>query len=281
MARPTTRPTPRQLLHAGVLTGTLLWAFTAVGAGHAVQAVQAQGPAPLVPQPALRAQVARQAMLERQAEAIARIEWQHKRTVGKTLWAAHRERVRQERLARLRQQEEARRKEEARRREQARQRELARREAVRKAEAARQAEQAATSRTRAVAASAGEVQLDDVELLARMVEIEAGNEPYEGKVAVAAVILNRVRSPQFPDSIRAVIFQRGQFPTAAERLPEVRPGSSERRAAREALAGKDPSHGALYFYNPARHPCEGDAARDDFFCSLEVTARIGNHVFAR
>ncbi|QIA27858.1 cell wall hydrolase [Thermaerobacter sp. PB12/4term] len=270
-------PAPRQILPAGVLAGVLLWSFSALASVHDVQA---RSSPPLVPRPALRAEVERQKLLEREAQEAARIEQRHKFALGRAIWQARREeRARQERLARLRQQEEARRKEEARRREEAKRREQARRKAVAKAEKARSQP---ASRTGARAASAsGEIQLDELELLARMVEIEAGNEPYEGKVAVAAVILNRVRSPRFPDSVRAVIFQPGQFPTAAEKLPRVRPGSSERRAAREALAGQDPSNGALYFYNPVRHPCEGDAARGDFFCSLKVTARIGNHVFAR
>lgn len=273
MARPKARPTPRQLLHTGVLTSTLLWAFIAVGAGHDVQA---RASAPLVPPPAVRAELERRELLERQAEAAARIEQRHKFAVVRAMWQARwEERARRERLARLREQEEARRKEEAKRREQAR------REAVGKAETAARSQPAAKPSARAASAAGGDVQLDELELLARVVEIEAGNEPHEGKVAVAAVILNRVRSPRFPDSIRAVVFQRGQFPTATEMLHRVRPGSSERRAAREALAGKDPSHGALYFYNPARHPCAGDAAGGDFFCSLEVTARIGHHVFAR
>ncbi|HEY8415056.1 MAG TPA: cell wall hydrolase, partial [Thermaerobacter sp.] len=91
-------------------------------------------------------------------------------------------------------------------------------------------------------------------------------------------IVNRVRSPRFPDSLRAVIFAPGQFPGVTEMIDEVRPGSSDLRAAKEALAGRDPSNGALYFYNPRVHRCDGEG---DFLCNLKVTARIGNHVFAR
>ncbi|ADU52164.1 cell wall hydrolase SleB [Thermaerobacter marianensis DSM 12885] len=276
-----------KFLHAGVLTGILLWAFTAAAPRHGVQA---QTPAPAVPAASQRAEAAevqRREAAARQARPAAEAERRHKLAAGQRPRAARpEERARQDHVARQKAQEEAR------RREEARQRERARQEAVRKAQAAaaRQVQAGAQHKTQAEARVASarrsapqqaEASLDDLQLLARMVEIEAGNEPFQGKVAVAAVILNRVRSPRFPDSIRAVIYQPGQFPTAADRIPRTRPGSSELQAAREALAGADPSNGALFFYNPARHPCEGEAARGDFFCSLEVTARIGNHVFAR
>ncbi|QBS36833.1 cell wall hydrolase [Thermaerobacter sp. FW80] len=272
---------PAKLLQAGVWTGMLLWAFTAVAPRHDVQA---HGPAAPVPSVEQRAEVHREAAESRAALRAAEVERRHKLALGRRMWTARwEERARRERLARLRQQEEAR------RREAARQREQARRQAVRKAEAAARAAapKAEARRASARTASAGRrtaadrvaVRLDELQLLARIVQIEAGGEPYEGKVAVAAVILNRVRSPRFPDSVRAVIYQPGQFPTAAERIPQIRPSSAALRAARDALAGRDPSNGALYFYNPARQRCgEGGGG---FLCALEVTARIGNHVFAR
>lgn len=118
----------------------------------------------------------------------------------------------------------------------------------------------------------------DLDLLARLITAEAQGEPYEGQVAVGAVVLNRVKSPQFPNSIREVIYQKGQF-SSLPKLPRTKPTESAIRAARDALAGKDPSKGALYFYNPNLSSLEGLR----FFASsgLEVTVRIGNHIFLK
>lgn len=153
-----------------------------------------------------------------------------------------------------------------------------RREAVRQAEESG-GQKARSEQARVTSGSMTEPDLDDLQLLARLVTIEAGNEPYQGQVAVAAVVLNRVRHRQFPGSVRAVIFAPGQFPAAAQMIHRVKPRSTAVQAAREALAGRDPSKGALFFYNPQHHPC--NEGQRDFFCSLDVTARIGHHVFAR
>lgn len=116
----------------------------------------------------------------------------------------------------------------------------------------------------------------DYDLLARLVTAEAGGEPYRGQVAVAAVVLNRVRSFQFPNSIRDVIYQRGQF-SSLNKLPSIMATESCRRAVTEALTGSDPTRGALYFYNPRTCSPEGLA----FFRSgkLRPTVEIGNHIF--
>ena len=307
-----TRPTHFKPLTAGVLAGLLLWTFSSLAAGSGARAGDGAGPAhgtaararavagaqvvPVTPagsapvpgMAARQAQWRGRVRAEEAAEAD-RIARRHKFAIGRKIWTArYEERQRQARLARQRREAEERRQArerrlaEARRKQEAQRREQARQEAVRRARAradrpdARAAKARVASSRPAVAAT-----LDDVQLLARLVEIEAGGEPYAGKVAVAAVILNRVRSSQFPDSIRAVIFAPGQFPTVAERIARVRPGAAELQAAREALAGRDPSNGALYFYNPALHRCDGPESRQDFLCSLKVTARIGHHVFAR
>ena len=119
---------------------------------------------------------------------------------------------------------------------------------------------------------------NDLDLLARLITAEARGEPYEGQVAVGAVVMNRVKSPQFPNTIREVIYQKGQF-SSLPKLPRTVPTESAIRAAREAMAGEDPSKGALYFYNPKLSSLEGLR----FFASsgLEVTVRIGNHVFLK
>jgi len=117
----------------------------------------------------------------------------------------------------------------------------------------------------------------DRHLLAWIVYWEARGEPFEGQVAVAAVVLNRVRHPDFPNTIRGVIFQPGQFQPVAERAydPNMALPASIYRAVDMALAGHDPSMGALFFYNPkiTRNPT--------FWASRPVVRQIGNHVFTR
>lgn len=120
------------------------------------------------------------------------------------------------------------------------------------------------------------ISASDYDLLARLVTAEAGGEPYNGQVAVAAVVLNRVKSYQFPNTIRDVIYQRSQFSSLAK-LPSITATESCRRAVTEAVNGSDPTRGALYFYNPRTCSPEGLV----FFRSgkLRATAEIGNHIF--
>jgi spore germination cell wall hydrolase CwlJ-like protein len=92
------------------------------------------------------------------------------------------------------------------------------------------------------------VEADDVELLARMIEAEAGGEPMQGKIAVGAVILNRVNNPRFPKTVKDVIFQKGQFGPAA-RLSRIKASTASYEAAKRALNGEDPTNGALFFNN--------------------------------
>ncbi|MBE3577127.1 MAG: cell wall hydrolase [Limnochordales bacterium] len=115
---------------------------------------------------------------------------------------------------------------------------------------------------------------EEVELLARLVQVEAGSEAYIGRVAVAAVVVNRLLSPDFPDTIRDVIYQPGQFPpVASSRFASTVPDRLSREAALAALAGEDPTGGALYFYNPRL------AANPEYWSTRPVLAEIGNHVF--
>jgi hypothetical protein len=119
---------------------------------------------------------------------------------------------------------------------------------------------------------------DTTLLLAKLITLESPNEPFEGKVAVAAVVLNRTRSHGFPDTIKAVIYEQKQFHTA-RKLAKTTPGQSAIKAAQMALQGSDPSHGALYFYNP--DTCSARARRHIQNGNYRVTARIGNHVFLK
>jgi N-acetylmuramoyl-L-alanine amidase len=118
---------------------------------------------------------------------------------------------------------------------------------------------------------------DNVLLLAKLITLEAPNEPFAGQVAVAAVVLNRTRNAGFPGSVPAVIYEPGQFAPAA-RLAKTVPNQSAIKAAQKALQGSDPSRGALYFYNPAISSAK---ARRYFQSHYRVTARIGNHVFLK
>ncbi len=116
----------------------------------------------------------------------------------------------------------------------------------------------------------------DFDLLVRLVAAEAGGEPYDGQVAVAAVVLNRMRSYKFPNSVRGVVYQENQF-SSVPKLPYIQPSESCRRAVVEALNGIDPSNGALYFYNPVLS--SEDGLRFFNSAKLQVTVKIGNHVF--
>lgn len=116
---------------------------------------------------------------------------------------------------------------------------------------------------------------DMTELLARLINGEARGESYQGQVAVGAVVLNRVKSSQFPNTIPAVIYQKGQFScvTDGQFDKAISKDSTVYKAAKEALSGVDPTNGALYFYNPK-------TAKSKWLFSLKTVATIGNHRFA-
>jgi hypothetical protein len=124
---------------------------------------------------------------------------------------------------------------------------------------------------------------DDLHWLNQITEAEAGGESYKGKVAVAATILNRVKSPDWPDSIKETIFQVTTFngisyyqfsPVLDKRIYEVTPTEDTKKAVQAALSGEDTSDGAVVFYNP-------DKTDNQWVRSKEVTVTIGNHIFAK
>lgn len=128
----------------------------------------------------------------------------------------------------------------------------------------------------AVPVQAGRVEYrsDVVDLLARLIMAEAGAEPYLGKVAVGAVILNRVRHASFPSTLAGVVYQPLAFESVAKGTI-WRPVSAEaRRAAQQCLAGWDPTHGAVYFWNPGKRV-------NPWVWTRNIITRIGQHVFAR
>lgn len=116
---------------------------------------------------------------------------------------------------------------------------------------------------------------DMTALLARLINGEARGEPYQGQVAVGAVVLNRVKSSQFPNTISGVIYQKGQFScvTDGQFDKPIDKNSTVYKAAKEAMSGADPTNGALFFYNPK-------TAKSKWLFSLKTVATIGNHRFA-
>lgn len=114
----------------------------------------------------------------------------------------------------------------------------------------------------------------NLDLLARCVYAEARGEPYTGQVAIAAVVLNRVESPSFPNTISGVIYQKGAFTCVSDGQINLTPNQTAYNAARDALNGWDPTNGCLYYYNPA-------TATSKWIWSLKVQLTIGRHSFAR
>ncbi len=115
---------------------------------------------------------------------------------------------------------------------------------------------------------------DDLYWLARAVYGEARGESYTGQVAVAAVILNRLDSSQFPNTIRGVIFEPLAFTAVADGQIYQEPDATAYKAARAAMEGWDPSGNAMYYWNPAK-------ATSKWIWSRPIIKRIGNHVFAK
>lgn len=113
----------------------------------------------------------------------------------------------------------------------------------------------------------------DIYLLAKLIQAEAGAEPYVGKVAVGGVVLNRVENSKFPQTIAGVIYQPHAFESVSNGIIN-RPASRESlKAARDALNGWDPSGGAIYFFNPAK-------TRNRWIWARRIINRLGKHVFA-
>ena len=112
----------------------------------------------------------------------------------------------------------------------------------------------------------------NVELLARLISAEARGEPYEGQVAVGAVVLNRVDHPSFPNSISGVIYQSEAFTCVSDGQFNQPVAESAYRAAKDAINGWDPSYGAIYYFNPA-------TATSAWIWSRPLIVTIGNHRF--
>ena len=118
-----------------------------------------------------------------------------------------------------------------------------------------------------------EQESNDLYILAKCIHAEARGEPYIGKVAVGAVILNRVASPDFPDTIYGVIYQPWAFTAVHDGQINLEPEAASYQAATDALNGWDPSYGSLYYYNPS-------TASSSWIFSRQTVVTIGKHIFA-
>ncbi len=120
-----------------------------------------------------------------------------------------------------------------------------------------------------------DVSREDIIQLAYVIHGEARGESFEGKVAVGAVVLNRVKHSKFPNSIREVILQKGQFSCILDGQANLYPTKSSIEAAKAALLGYDPTYGAIFFYNPRI------ATNVKWISGRPVVTEIGDHVFSR
>ena len=113
----------------------------------------------------------------------------------------------------------------------------------------------------------------DLYLLAKCIYAEARGESYTGQVAVGAVILNRVKSSAFPNTVAGVIYQKDAFTAVTDGQINLEPDNTAKNAAQDALNGWDPTYGCIYYYNPA-------VATSSWIFSRKTVTTIGKHVFA-
>jgi len=124
----------------------------------------------------------------------------------------------------------------------------------------------------AAAGKSGTVSSNDVYVLSKIISGEARGESFVGQVAVGAVIVNRVKNSNFPNSVYGVVFEPGAFTAVSDGQYYRQPTSSCVKAARSAINGWDPTGGALYYWNPA-------TATSKWIWSRRIVARIGKHIF--
>ncbi len=122
--------------------------------------------------------------------------------------------------------------------------------------------------------SSGATNSSNVNLLARLIYGESRGEPYTGQVAVGAVVMNRVKSSSFPNSISGVIYQSGAFDAVSDGQINLTPDTNAKKAAQDAINGWDPSYGAIYYFNPA-------TATNKWIWSRPMTITIGKHRFCK
>ena len=113
----------------------------------------------------------------------------------------------------------------------------------------------------------------DLYLMAKAIYAEGRGESYVGQVAIGAVIMNRLKSPSFPNTIAGIIYQKGAFTAVADGQINLEPDQTAYNAARDAMNGWDPTYGAIYYYNPAK-------STSAWIFSRPTVTTIGKHVFA-
>ena len=121
--------------------------------------------------------------------------------------------------------------------------------------------------------TASSVSSSDTALLAKLIYGEARGESYTGQVAVGAVVMNRVKSSSFPNTVSGVIYQPYAFTAVSDGQINLTPNNTAYEAAKAAMNGYDPTGGAIYYYNPS-------TASSKWIYSRKTTVTIGNHVFA-
>jgi N-acetylmuramoyl-L-alanine amidase len=114
----------------------------------------------------------------------------------------------------------------------------------------------------------------EMDMMARLIHSEARGESYTGQVAVGAVVMNRIQSPKFPNTIRSVVFERGAFTAVDDGQYWLKPDRTAYKAAFDAVRGWDPTRNSLYYFNPK-------TATSKWIWSRPQMLKIGNHIFAR
>ena len=115
---------------------------------------------------------------------------------------------------------------------------------------------------------------NDLNLLSKVVYSESRGEPYTGQVAVAAIVLNRVKSSSFPNTVAGVVYQAGAFDAVSDGQINLNPDATARKAAQDAMNGWDPTYGCVYYFNPA-------TATSKWIWSRPQVIRIGKHIFCK
>ena len=131
-----------------------------------------------------------------------------------------------------------------------------------------------TSSSSSSSSSSNSNNTSNVNLLARLIYGESRGEPYTGQVAVGAVVMNRVKSSSFPNSISGVIYQSGAFDAVSDGQINLSPDANAKKAAQDAFNGWDPSYGAIYYFNPS-------TATNKWIWSRPMTVTIGKHRFCK
>lgn len=122
--------------------------------------------------------------------------------------------------------------------------------------------------------SSSSISSSNLNLISRFVYAESRGEPYTGQVAVASVILNRVKDSRFPNTVSGVVYQSGAFTCVSDGQINLTPNSTAKKAAQDAINGWDPSYGSIYYFNPA-------TATSKWIWSRPLTVTIGNHRFCK